>query len=127
MLKYAFNPNPKKSAKAYGRGLRISKKNSQIICKEISGMNLIKGKSLLQGLVDQTRSLDGKYYMNAAKEILEIVKSAENNAEFKGMDVNKMVIHASAHKGFTFHRPRRFKMGRQKRKVAHIQVVLRQS
>ena len=83
-----------------------------------------KGKNLLQALIDQKRDLDGKYYTNTTKHILDIVKSAESNAEFKGLDINKMIIFASAHTGFTFMRPRRLKMRRTRRKITNIQVVL---
>lgn len=126
MNKYTLNLNPKKSAKAYGRDLRISTKSSTIICRAISGKNLAKGKNLLQDLVEKRRSLEGKYYTNASKEILNIIKSAEANAEFKGLDLNRLVIFASAHKGSTFIRPRRLKMRRTRRKMTNIQVVLQQ-
>ena len=126
MNKYALNPNPKKSARAYGRALRISGKSSTIVCRAISGKNLAKGKGLLQDLIDQKRDLDGKYYTNSSKEILNIVKSAESNAEFKGLDLNRLIIFASAHKGFTFIRPRRLKMRRTRRKMTNIQIVLQE-
>ena len=124
MVGYALNLNPKKSAKAYGRALRISTKNSVIVCRAISGMNLVKGKKLLQDLIEGKRSLNGKYYTSTCREILNVVKSAESNAEFKGLDTNRLVIFASAHKGFTFMRPRRLKMRRTRRKMTNIQVVL---
>ncbi len=127
MLKYALNLNPKKSAKAYGRGLSISTKDSIIICRKISGMNLKKGIRFLEGLSSETLSIDGKHYTSAAATILEVVRSAEKNAEFKGLDTEKLVIMASAHKAFAFFRPRRMKLRRQQRKSTHIQVVLRQS
>jgi len=126
MNRYALNLNPKKSARAYGRALRISTKSSTILCRAISGKNLTKGKGLLQDLIDQKRDLDGKYYTNSSREILNIVKSAEANAEFKGLDINRLVIFASAHKGFTFVRPRRLKMRRTRRKMTNIQIVLQQ-
>ncbi|MBL7206274.1 MAG: hypothetical protein ISS36_01605 [Candidatus Aenigmarchaeota archaeon] len=124
MLKYTYEPNPKKSVKVFGSGLRISTKSSAVICDEITGKQLDKGKRLLQDLVLQKRSLRGKYYTNVSKEILNILQSAENNAEFKGLDPSKLHIHASAHKGFRFWRPRRFKVRRQRRKVTNIQFVL---
>ncbi len=126
MNRYALNMNPKKSARAYGRGLRISSKSSTIVCRAISGRNLEKGKSLLQDMVEKRRDLEGKYYTNASKEILRIVRSAEANAEFKGLDINRLIIFASAHKGFTFIRPRRLKMRRTRRKMTNIQIVLHQ-
>lgn len=126
MNRYALNLNPKKSARAYGRALRISTKSSTIVCRVISGKNLEKGKRLLQDLVEERRDLDGKYYTNASKGILNIVRSAEANAESKGLDPNRLIIFASAHKGFTFIRPRKLKMRRTRRKMTNIQVVLQQ-
>ena len=126
MLKYTFESNPKKSAKAYGRGARISPKHSVIVCSAVTGKPLSKGKELLEGLVSGSRSLDGKYYTNASRELLELVKSAENNAESKGLNAERLFIHASAHKGFSFWRPRAFKMRGQHRKATNLQVVLEQ-
>lgn len=127
MADYALKPKSEaKVAKAYGRGLRISTKHSTIVCKELTGMNLQKGKLLLEGMVGQKRSLDGKFYPNVAEELLNLIKSAESNAEFKGLDANKLIIHATSHKGFTFFRPRNFKIRRQQRKVSNLQVVLQQ-
>lgn len=126
MLKYALELNPKKSARAYGRSLSISTKSSVIICRVISGMNLIKGKSLLDDLLTGKRNLEGKFYTNTTKEILILLKSAESNAEFKGLDTTRMIIYASAHQGFTFYRPRRTKMKRMQKKVTNVQIVLHQ-
>ncbi|MBI4163247.1 MAG: hypothetical protein HY512_00160 [Candidatus Aenigmarchaeota archaeon] len=125
-LKYAYQPKTEKFAKAYGRALRISTKGSVIVCKVLSGMNLQKGKRLLNNLLIEKESLDGKFYSNASSEILDLLKSAESNAEFKGLDTEKLIIKASAHMGFAFWRPRRFKMRRQKRKVTNVQIVLEQ-
>ncbi len=127
MLKYALNLNSKKSAKAYGRGLSISPKHSKVLCRKISGMNLQKGINLLNGLSSETVSIDGKHYTTAASNILDLIKSAEKNAEFKGLDTEKLVIMASAHEAFSFFRPRRTKMRRMQRKSTNVQVVLRVS
>lgn len=126
MLKYSLESNPRKSAKAYGRALRISNKSSVRVCREINGMNLAKGKRLLGDLIKKRRSMEGKYYTNASREILNIINSAEANAEFKGLDSERLVIHASSHQGFTFMRPRKLKMRGTRRKITNIQVVLEQ-
>ncbi|MEM5872078.1 MAG: uL22 family ribosomal protein [Candidatus Aenigmatarchaeota archaeon] len=126
MLRYALNLNPKKSAKAYGRALEISTKNATILCRKISGMNIVKGKKLLEDLIEMKRDINGKYYTKTAKEILNVVKSAEANAEYKGLDTNRLIIYASAHKGFTFYRPRRVKLRGRKKKITHVQIVLLQ-
>ena len=125
-LKYAYAPKAEKFARAYGRALRISTKSSTQICRAITGLNLQKGKGLLNSLLEEKKSLDGKYYTNTTAEVLDLLKSAESNAEFKGLDTDKLIIHASAHTGFAFWRPRRFKMRRQKRKVTNVQIVLEQ-
>jgi large subunit ribosomal protein L22 len=122
-----MNPRPDKSVKVYGRGLRVSRKNSTQVCREISGKPLLKALSLVQRLIDCKQSLDGKYYTNSSKEILNLLKSAQANAEFKGLEAERMVVMASAHQGFRFFRPRRFKMRRQRRKVTNIQVVLQEA
>ncbi len=123
-MKYARNPNPKKSAKAYGRSLRISTKNAVIVCRALSGMNLEKGKQFLARLLLQRESINGKYYTNTVKSLMEIVSSAEHNAEFKGLDTNKLMIFASAHQGFGFWRPRNWKRRRERRKMTNLHVVL---
>lgn len=123
-MKYAYNPNAKKSAKTYGNGLRISKKSSNIICSRITGMSLEKGRMFLMNLLLQKHSISGKYYTNVTKEMLNMLRSAEANAEFKGLNPSKLMIHASAHKGFSFFRPRGMKRSREKRKMTNVQVVL---
>ncbi len=123
---YALNPLNRKNVKVFGRGLRISGKDSTLLCKQISGKPLPKAKAFLQRLVERQQSLDGKYYTNASTELLELLKSAEGNAEFKGLEAERLIVNASAHKGFRFFRPRRFKMRRQQRKVTNIQMVLLQ-
>ncbi len=123
-MKYAFNPKGKKSAKAYGNGLRVSRKSSIIVCSRITGMGLDKGRTFLMNLLLQKQSIGGKYYTNVTKEVVNLLRSAETNAEFKGLDPSKMMIHASAHKGFTFFRPRGYKRRREQRKMANVQIVL---
>jgi len=123
-MKYTYNPDKKKSARAYGRGLRISTQSSVVVCRAISGMRLDKGKSFLEDLLEQKRNISGKYYSNATQQILNVIKSAEVNAESLGLDTENLHIHATAHKGFTFFRPRGWKRRREQAKVTNIQVVL---
>ncbi len=123
MRKYAFNPAGK-SARVFGRGLRISQKSSVTVCRKVTGMRSDKAKQLLQNLVSQKQSLDGRFYTNTSKEILELISSAEKNADSKGLDTEKLYVHASAHKGFSFFRPRGWKRRREQRKVTNLQVVL---
>lgn len=123
-MPYAYNPDPKKSARAYGSGLAISTSGSAAVCRALSGRRLDRGRALLQDLIDERRSLSGKQYTNAARGIMTILKSAEANAEGKGLDPERLHIHASAHQGFTFLRPRGWKRRGERRKSTNLQVVL---
>jgi len=123
-MEYVMNPAKEKSVRVSGRGLRISTKNSIAICREISGMTLPKARAFMERLSGKEQSLDGKYYSNATKEILGLIRSAENNAEFKGLESSRLIVSATAHKGFKYHRPRRFKLRRQEGKVTNIQLVM---
>lgn len=124
MIKYALNPKVSKSARVYGRALRISRKSSVIVCKKLNSMKLEKSKSFLQNLINEKEALNGKYYTNVANEMLRLLASAEANAEAKGLDINRLHVFASAHKGFTFWRPRNWKQRRTKRKMTNMQIVL---
>jgi large subunit ribosomal protein L22 len=124
MMRYSLNPRKDKSVRVLGRGLKVSRKNSMLVCREISGKSFPKAKAFVERLVNGEQDMDGKYYTNASKEILELLKSAENNAEFKGLDAAKLIVNASAHNTFRFYRPRRFKMKRQLSKGTNIQLVL---
>ena len=126
MIRYSLNPLNRNNVKVYGRGLPISGKDSKIICSGISGKPLPKAKALLERLQAKQHSIDGKYYTKVTGEMLKLLKSAENNAESKGLEAERLIVSASAHKGFKFLRPRRFKMRRQQKKVTNIQLVLQQ-
>ena len=123
-MKYSYQAKENKSAKAAGVALRISPRNSVDVCREINGLPLAKGKRLLENLLLEKVSIGRKYYTNTAEEILNLLKSAEANAEFKGLDAERLFISAVVGKGFTFMRPRRMKLRGMKRKVANLQIVL---
>lgn len=126
--KYSLQIDPKKSAKAFGRVLRISTKHAIAICNMINGMSLQKAKAAVQRIIEGKDSLDGKYYSNAMAEMLDLMESAEANAKAKGLDVNKLIVKASATKGFTFHRPRsRRKLAGRIGRMTNVQMILRKA
>jgi large subunit ribosomal protein L22 len=125
-MKTAAKPESGKSVRVNGRSMRISHKSSVIVCGAISGLSLEKGRRLLEGLVTGRQSLGGKYYTNVAGELLRMLNQGEANAEFKGLDTSRLFVHASANKGFTFWRPRRFKLRRRQRKMTNINMMLEQ-
>jgi ribosomal protein L22 len=105
-MPYTFVPK-EKHAKVYGNDVRISTKTSVKICSVIRGKPLARAKRLLVDLSAKKRSLDGQYHTKTVNEILSLLESCEKNAEFLGLDNEKLFVHASAHKGTHIKRRRR--------------------
>jgi large subunit ribosomal protein L22 len=124
MVGYARNPNPEKSVRVYGRNLRISTKDSTKVCRAVSNTSAAKAMNLLLNLATEKVSLEGKYYTKSVGEMITLLKLAESNAEAKGLDPERMLVHASAHQGFTYQTPRRFKLARRRGKMTNLQIVL---
>ena len=126
-------------SKAYGRALPISTKKSVEICNHLRYRKVVRAKTILENVIEQKEAIPmkrynrdtahkkeiaaGKYPVNAAKEILNMIKSAESNAQSKGLSTKDLVIkHLSASKAsqpWHYGRKRRSRMKR-----THIQVVL---
>lgn len=150
-IKYAYTDGDKaKTAKAIGRSLKISPKHAVEICKKIKGMDIEEAKDYLEDVilkkkavpfrrhkkkVGHRRGLDGwptgRYPVKAATQILDVLKNAEANAEYKGLDTeNLKIIHISSHRGYVIRgwTPRAF--GRASpfnTPTTHIQVVLEEA
>ena len=73
----------------------------------------------------------GRYPVKAAKQILRVLENAEANAEYKGMDTERLFIeHISSHRGLVIkgYIPRAF--GRTtpfNTSTTHIQIVLQEA
>ena len=115
------------TAKACGYNLRVSTKNSKPVCKALQGMEVAKAKKLLEDMIDEKRSLKGKYYTSISTEILQLIKSAEKNAEFKNLDTkNLFIAHIASAKGSTMRRRRhKNKIGNQI-KATHLEIILKE-
>lgn len=97
--------------------MRISPKDAVQVCRAIKGMLLPRAKDYLEEVRRKRKAVaylthnkklshkkglkgSGAYPVKAAREILKVLKNAEENARYKGLDVDKLkVIHASAYKG----------------------------
>ena len=119
-----FGLDPDRTAIASARELDISPKAAREICNTIKGMFLDKAKEYLEDVMDMKKAVpykrhkkhvahrkelskwpSGRYPIKAAQKILEVLENAENNAEFKGLDVERMkIIHASSHKAMILKR-----------------------
>ncbi|MCS7116632.1 MAG: 50S ribosomal protein L22 [Nitrososphaerota archaeon] len=119
-FKYSFQGyDPLIHVRASGREVDISPKDAREVCVAIKGMKLSQAKSFLEnvinlkqpvafrrykGEVGHKRGLQGfyagRYPVKAAKKILEVLNNLEANAEYKGMDIDRLVIiHAAAMRG----------------------------
>ncbi len=130
-IKYAYQPaDETKAAKAMGYEMPISFKHAVEICRELRGKKIGEAKRFLEDViamrkpvpfrkykkkVAHKRGLDkwyaGRYPQKAAKYILKVLRNLEANAEYKGLELDKLVIvHAQAQKGRVLKRymPRAF-------------------
>ena len=138
---------PEKTVKASGRELRVSHKSAREVCKTIKGMALTQAKHYLDDVIAKKKPVPftrfkkkaghrhglekayaGRYPVNAAKHILKILEGAEANAEYKGLDTERLrIIHASAYPGMKTKRYMQRAFGRSSPKfqtLCHIEVVL---
>jgi ribosomal protein L22 len=113
-----------KHAKAYGRNLRISTKDAIILCRVIRKKPLERARRLLNDLDSKKRSLKGSYYSKAVAEILGLLESCEKNAEFLGLDPEKLLVHASAHTGPVIRRRRRKSAFGSRMKSTNMEIIL---
>src|SRR3989338_733008 len=141
-LKYAFNAyNKELMARAVGRDLSISKKQSVEICNWIRYKTTKQATQILEDAIAMKRAIPFKrfnwnvghrpgmgparYAVNAATEILMLIKSAEANAQVKGLNTgNLKIVHINAQKAPTPHH-----YGRQrgtKMKRTHVELVVQQ-
>ncbi len=108
-----------KTAKVYGKNMDISPKHSREICNTIKGMKIERAKELLESTIKLETPIPfkryykkvghkkglskwfaGRYPVKASKNLLKLLKEAESNAEYKGLNTTKLrIIHASAYRG----------------------------
>lgn len=108
-----------RSVRCSGRELRISPKAATEICRAIRGMRLDEAKSLLEAVIARKRpiayrrykkevphkSLEerwyaGRYPVKAAGKMLKLLEELESNAEYKGLEPDRLrIIHAASQRG----------------------------
>lgn len=144
-LKYSLKPDPESTARALGRELHVKPKYAVNVCRAVRGMKLAQAKKFLEGVVAKKQAVPyvrhnrhvqhrpggigpGRYPVKTASKILEIVKSAEANAEYKGLDPEKMyILHISSQKASPQRGSRPRAQGRAtpwNTSRSHIEVVL---
>ena len=139
--------NPEKTAKASGRELKISHKAAREVCKAIKGMMLNDAKQYLRDVTAKKKAIPytrynkklphrhgliktfaGRYPIKASQQILDVLESAQSNAENKGLDVDRLrIIHAAAYQGIKLKRYKPRAQGRASPKhdtTTHVEIVL---
>jgi len=129
-LDYSLKPqNEAKVAKAIGKDLNISFKKTVAVCDSVREKNLSEAIVLLEkvasleeaipfrkynkGVSHRTGVGVGKYPKKAAEEVLKVLRNAQVNAEYKGLDSERLkIISIEVNKGQS--RKRRKPKGRWK-------------
>ncbi len=111
----AKNYDKENMARAFGRSLHISFKQSVEICDFIRNMNVGYAKDVLSRVIEHKQAIPfrkfnmntghkngmmaGRYPKRASMEILNLINSVEANAQFKGLSTANLVItHINANK-----------------------------
>lgn len=139
-----------KIAKAMLWDVPVHPKVMREVCSVLKGMKLSEAKSYLErvielkeavpfrrsyseqahrrGLADRWGWPVGRYPVKASRYLLKLLENVENNAESKGLDIEKLkIIHIAPHKGMTLKRwmPRAFGRATPRFRVrSHVEVVV---
>merc|ERR1712111_66382 len=114
MGRYAQEPdNPSKTAKARGSNLRVHFKNTRETAQAIKKMPLHRATAYLKNVIAQKEIIpfrrfmggvgrhaqakvhgtsQGRWPVKSAEFLLHLLKNAESNAEYKGLDADHLVI-----------------------------------
>lgn len=117
---YSFEGyDPVLHVRASGREVDVSPKATREVCLAIKGKTVGAAKDFLEAVASKRRPIAfrrhkkkaahrrglpgfhaGAYPTKAAKKLLEVLNNLEANADFRGMDTERLrIIHASAHRG----------------------------
>jgi large subunit ribosomal protein L22 len=145
-FKYAFqNYDRTRHVRASIREKTISHKHAREIAVKIKGMSIETARDYLQDVIRLKRAVPfkrynnevghksdtgvmaGRYPQKAATEFVKLIDNLESNAEYRGMDLDRLkIINATVHKGRKLQRFTPRAMGRASPKVdilTHVELV----
>ncbi len=145
-FEYAFQGyDPTRHVRASIRERPISHKHAREIAVALKGMTVDSARDYLHDVQNHKRAvafrrfknqvghrsdpgmMSGRYPEKAAGEILLLLDNLESNAEYRGMDLDRLkIINATAHKGVTVKRFIQRAMGRATPKnnvMTHVELV----
>ncbi len=155
MVKKTYNIQEKTKDKITGKAIKknanVSLKYSTEIVREIKGKKVKRVEEFLQNIIDKkeflplrkyvkkiahrkgdskSKTKTGRYPEKTVKAFLELVKSAKANADYKGLETEKLFVkHCFASMGYgkVSHQPKG-KIGGKSRvkKAAHIEIILQE-
>jgi len=146
---YAFqNYDSTRHVRASMREKQISHKHAREIAVKIKGLSLEKARDYLQSVVRLQRAvpfkryknqvghksdpkvMSGRYPIKSAIEFIKLLDNLESNAEYKGMDLERLkIINATVHKGVIIKRFIPRAMGRATPKnnvLTHVELVAKE-
>eukprot|EP00746_Dinoflagellata_sp_MGD_P138103 gnl/MRDRNA2_/MRDRNA2_71820_c0_seq1.p1 gnl/MRDRNA2_/MRDRNA2_71820_c0~~gnl/MRDRNA2_/MRDRNA2_71820_c0_seq1.p1 ORF type:complete len:184 (+),score=50.23 gnl/MRDRNA2_/MRDRNA2_71820_c0_seq1:74-625(+) len=135
-MKFSAEPtNPSKACKAMGVDLRVHYKNTYEVCQAIKGMNLRNAQKYLEAVCEKKQCIpfrkykgcigrtpqakafkmsQGRWPIKSAKIVLDLLRNAESNADFKNLDADNLSI--------TFIQVNRAQHGRRRTYRAHGRI-----
>ena len=143
---YAFqNFDATKHVRASIREKKISHKHAREAAKAIKGLTLEKARDYMLSVIAKERAIpfgrfknqvghrsdpgmmSGRYPEKTAGEFIKLLDNLESNAEYKGMDMDRLkIINATTHKGVVLKRfiPRAQGRATDKNDVlTHVELV----
>ena len=143
---YAFqNYDVTRHVRASLREKEISHKHAREVAVAIKGLSIEKARDYLQAVIRKDRAvafrrfknqvghksdpgmMSGRYPQKTAKEFIKVLDNLESNAEYKGMDLDRLkIINATVHKGVIIKRFIPRAMGRATPKnnvLTHVELI----
>jgi len=145
-FRYAFqNYDRTRHVRASLREKTISHKHAREIAVKIKDMSIESARNYLQDVIRLKRAVPfrryhnevghksdtgvmaGRYPQKAANEFVKLLDNLESNAEYRGMDLDRLkIINATVHKGRKIERFTPRAMGRASPKInilTHVELV----
>lgn len=145
-FKYAFqNFDATKHVRSSLREKDISHKHAREVAVAIKGLSIERARDYLQAVVNKERAIafkrfnnqvghrsdpgmmSGRYPQKTVKEFIKVLDNLESNAEYKGMDLDRLkIVNATVHKGVIVKRFIPRAMGRATPKnnvLTHVELV----
>ncbi len=148
-FKYAFqNYDATRHVRASLREKDISHKHAREVAVSIKGLSIEKARDFLQAVINKESAvafrrfknqvghksdpglMSGRYPKKTEKEFIKVLDNLESNAEYKGMDLDRLkIVNATVHKGVVIKRFTPRAMGRATAKndvLTHVELVAKE-